>query len=230
MDPILEIIDDALARKGLSDSAASKLAVGNFALIKNMRSSRSDDKRYSFQALQALAGVLGLECYFGPRRAPLPAAPVSIEGSDFARIPLHDAYLSAGPGTSNGEDVAIIDHLVFRQDWLRKVGVKPNDAAMARVSGDSMAPGIQNGDLVLIDKARIEVPVRKATSKPHQLPIFAFMQDQEARVKRLERFPKERILILYSDNKDLAPEVVADSDAHTINVLGQVVWSGHVWR
>lgn len=34
---ILDIIDEALLRKGLSASAASKLAVGNPSLIKNMR-------------------------------------------------------------------------------------------------------------------------------------------------------------------------------------------------
>lgn len=71
MDPVLAVIDEALLRAGLSDSAASKLAVGNYALIKNMRSARSDDKRYSYQALEQLARVLDLECYFGPKRRSL---------------------------------------------------------------------------------------------------------------------------------------------------------------
>lgn len=155
--------------------------------------------------------------------------PVQVDGSDYARIPLHDAWLSAGPGVENG-DVAIIDHLVFRQEWLRKIDVKPEAAAMARVSGDSMAPGIQSGDLVMIDTTRREVPVHKKNRLPTRLPIFAFMQDSEARVKRLERRPKEQILVLYSDNKDMPPELIAESDAHVLNILGQVVWSGHVWR
>ena len=155
---------------------------------------------------------------------------ITLEGADFARIPLHDAYLSAGPGAQNNDDVAIIDHLVFRHEWLRKVGVKPADAAMARISGDSMAPGIQSGDLVMIDKTRIEVPLRKPSRKPNQLPIFAFIQDEQARVKRLERLVKERLLILYSDNKDVPPEVIGETDIHALNILGQVVWSGHVWR
>lgn len=178
---------------------------------------------------KAVCDALGIEFYLGPRRPPEPVAHVEIDGSDFTRIPLHEAWLSAGPGCENG-DVAIIDHLVFRQDWLRKIGVKAETAAMARVSGDSMAPGIQSGDLVLIDTTRSEVPAYRKTRLPGTLPIFAFMQDNEARVKRLERRPEEGFLVLYSDNRDVPPELIAESDAHALNILGQVVWSGHVWR
>ncbi|MGV8987607.1 MAG: S24 family peptidase [Cypionkella sp.] len=197
--------------------------------IRNVIRSKKKDGPTLARAKE-ICDALGLTFDVGTARVPMQIAHVTIDGADFASIPLHEAYLSAGPGSSNGDEVAIIDHLVFRQEWLRKIGVKPAEAAMARISGDSMAPGIQNGDLVMIDRSRCEVPLRKPSRKPHQLPIFAFMQDQEARVKRLERLAKERILILYSDNKELAPEVLAESDAHTINILGQVVWSGHVWR
>jgi phage repressor protein C with HTH and peptisase S24 domain len=93
-----------------------------------------------------------------------------------------------------------------------------------------MAPAIQNGDLVIIDTTRRDLPLRKPTKKPHQLPIFAFIQDEQARVKRLERFPKEKLIILYSDNNDIAPEIIGESNVNSINILGQVVWSGHVWR
>ena len=177
---------------------------------------------------KAVCEALGLEFHIGPRRAPEPVGIVEIDGAAFARIPLHDAWLSAGPGFQNGDE-AVIDHLVFGQAWLRKVGVKPESAAMARISGDSMAPGIKSGDLVMINTSRREVPVRRKGRLPAQLPIFAFMQDNEARVKRLERLPQEKFLVLYSDNKDIPPELVAESDAHILNILGQVVWSGHVW-
>lgn len=176
-----------------------------------------------------MATALGLDFHLGAARKVKAVEAVTVDGSDFARIPLHDAWLSAGPGVANS-DVAIIDHLVFRLEWLRKIDVRPETAAMARIAGDSMAPGIQSGDLVMIDTTRREVPAFRKSRLATQLPIFAFMQDNEARVKRLERRPKEKILILYSDNKDHAPEILAESDAHVLNILGQVVWSGHVWR
>ena len=224
---IFALLEEQRLKLGLSQAELGKRAFGQAdgSALQNMKRGSAP----SVDRLMAMAQVLGLSVSIGPPPEPV-MQHVSIDGADFASIALHEAYLSAGPGAENGHGVAIIDHLLFRQEWLRKINVKPSDAAMARVSGDSMAPAIQSGDLVMIDTTRRDVPLRKASRKPHQLPIFAFIQDQEARVKRLERLPKERILILYSDNKDLAPEVIAESDAHTINILGQVVWSGHVWR
>ena len=186
----------------------------------------------AFDRVAAMAKALGLELYLGPPRDGLKqrrVEHVTVEGSDYARIPLHDAKLSAGPGQLN-DGVAIIDHMAFRQDWLRKISVKPENALMARITGDSMAPGIQSGDVVMIDKTKVDVPNRTPSRKPPHLPIFAFIQDDQARVKRLERLVKERLLILYSDNKDVPPEVIGESNFHTLNILGQVVWSGHVWR
>lgn len=226
MATILDHIDTALKAKGLKDATASRLAAGNPSLIKNIRSGAGN---VGYESLQKLAAVLDLELYFGPPRGPTVVEQVSIDEGEYARIPLHGAWLSAGPGVANG-DVAIIDHLVFREEWLRKIEVRPETAAMARISGDSMAPGIRDGDLVMIDTTKREVPVRRRLRRPDQLPIFAFMQDSEARVKRLERLPKERVVVLYSDNKDIPPEVIAESEVSQLNILGQVVWSGHVWR
>lgn len=67
MATILETIDAALARKGLSAARASVLAVGNPSLVKNLRSGQG---RFSYESLQRLAAVLDLECYFGPPRSP----------------------------------------------------------------------------------------------------------------------------------------------------------------
>lgn len=224
---IFALLEEQRLKLGLSQAEVGKRAFGQAdgSALQNMKRGSAP----SVDRLMALAQVLGLAVSIGPPPEPV-IQHVTIDGADFASIPLHEAYLSAGPGAENGDGVAIIDHLVFRQEWLRKIDVKPSDAAMARVSGDSMAPAIQSGDLVMIDKTRRDVPVRKASRKPQQLPIFAFIQDHEARVKRLERFPREKLLILYSDNKDVAPEIIGESNVNSINILGQVVWSGHVWR
>jgi hypothetical protein len=65
---ILDLIDEALLRKSLSASAASKLAVGNPSLIKNMRQETGYQKRFNAVALSKLANVLDLEFYFGEER------------------------------------------------------------------------------------------------------------------------------------------------------------------
>lgn len=227
MDPILETIDEALKRKGLSDAAASKLAVGNYALIKNMRSSRSDEKRYNFHALKRLAEVLDLECYFGPPRDISGAdRPPEADPASFARLPLYDADLAAGVGRLNDHE-EIIGSLAFRRDWLRRIGVSPGNAVLARVHGDSMLPSIHEGDLVLIDRSRRDIPVRRRDSRDRRRPpIYALRDDGKARVKRIER-PEEDLIMLISDNPAFAPDLVKGPDIAMMDIIGKVMWWGH---
>lgn len=226
MDPILEAIDEALKRRGLSDAAASKLAVGNYALIKNMRSSRSEDKRYNFQALEKLAEVLGLECYFGPPRDTGPIESVLVGGDDYAHIPLHEASLAAGNGSQNDTE-EVVDFLAFRRDWLRKIGVSASNAVLARAYGESMQPTIWADDMVLIDRSRIEVPVRTPGTKgARRSPIYAIVEEGKARIKRLER-PEPGLIMMLSDNPDYSPEI---AKIETLSVIGKVMWWGHTNR
>ena len=229
MDPILETIDEALRRRGLSDAAASKLAVGNYALIKNMRSARSDEKRYNFQALEKLAEVLGLECYFGPPRETGPVQQLMVDGEDFSQIPLHEAYLAAGDGHLNG-DAPIVGQLAFRRDWLKKIGVSPSKAVLARVHGDSMQPTMQPDDLVMIDRARNTVPVRaRAANDRRPATIYAMLHEGQARIKRIER-PEEGLMMLVSDNPAYGPEILTGSRIEALNIIGKVMWWGHTNR
>ncbi|NUB45035.1 S24 family peptidase [Fertoebacter nigrum] len=229
MDPILSIIDEALAKKSLSDAAASKLAVGNYALIKNMRSARSDDKRYSFQALERLADVLGLECYFGPPRETGTVSTMDLDGAEFANIPLYDATLAAGSGANNAAE-AVISHLAFRRDWLTRIGVSASNSVLARAQGDSMNPCIHDGDLVLIDRSKTEAPVRARSEHSRRPPpIYALLQDGQARIKRIER-PEPGLVMLMSDNPAFSPEVLTGSKIESLNIIGRVMWWGHTTR
>ncbi|WP_339696155.1 S24 family peptidase [Celeribacter baekdonensis] len=230
MDPILTAIDEALSRKNLSDAAASHLAVGNFALIKNMRASRSEDKRYSFQALQKLADVLDLECYFGPPRdivgAPQPPAS---DPAELADIPLYNAGLAAGSGVANG-DGEIVDYLAFRRDWLRTIGVAPSNAVMARIKGESMQPTIRSGDMVLIDTSKVEIQSRghaRKTSKPH---VYAFVESGEARVKRIERVETDFYAVISDNDAEFPIEFKTGKALHDMHIIGRVMWWAHTDR
>lgn len=143
--------------------------------------------------------------------------------ADFAHIPLHAALLAAGTGAENGTE-EVVDYLAFRRDWLRRIGVAPGNAALARVDGDSMQPSIWHGDVVMIDRARIEVPVR-ALSAEHRLrsPVYALLDNGHARVKRIER-PSEDQLVLISDNPDYGPQFCHPGE---VTIIGKVVWWGH---
>lgn len=216
MDIVIEAIDAALRRKGLSDAAASKLAVGHPSLIKNLRMPREGDKRYNWTALEKLAEVLDLELYFGPRRERGPIVVTEIAGEQYAAVRRFDASLSAGPGTDNiGELTA--GAIAFRRDWLTRQGISPAQAIVLNVRGRSMQPTLWDGDLVMVDQRRT-APVNRR--------IYALVgPDGEARVKRLERLPDA--LLLHSDNGEFPTELVPPADANRIRILGEVVWWGH---
>ena len=175
-------------------------------------------KRGSVPALDrvaAMAKALDLEVYLGPRREVGRIEHVMVEGTDYASVPLHDAFLSAGVGSANG-DSNIVDHLAFRRDWLKRLGINPTQACLARVSGDSMFPTLSAGDMVLIDRDR-----RKSS-------IYAFLESGEARIKRIER-PDQNLMVLLSDNPEYAPQMRTSAQIAALNlsIIGKVVWSGH---
>lgn len=277
MDPILDVIDEALREKGLTDAAASRLAVGHPSLIKNMRLPRSGEKRYNLPALQKLAGVLGLEFYFGPPRVerlsktgarppqqrvandeeraaqlremeprelrrlfekaygpgvgPSGEAHRSLDpGSDFAMVPLHDVELAAGSGFTNDSEEAGT-HLLFRRDWMQKVGVGTKDARLVRVRGDSMEPMLFDSDVVLLDTSRTDVPAgRKRASGEHSRYLVAFERNGEARVKWAER-PADDTLVIFSENSvAYRPEFYLRSEIDEMRIIGHVVWWCHTVR
>lgn len=147
----------------------------------------------------------------------------------FAVIPLHAASLAAGLGANNDHE-GVIDHLAFSRAWLKRIGVGASNAVLARADGESMAPTIQDGDLLLIDRSRRDVPVRSGATVPKRPPaIYALLEDGAARVKRLAR-PEAGILVLASDNPAHPPEVLSGREAERLTIIGRVMWWGHTDR
>lgn len=219
MDPILTTIDKALKDKGLSDAAASQLAVGHTALIKKMRMPAKGEKRYNVVALQKLAEVLELEFYFGPPREAGTVYTTQLGHDDFDVILRLDARLAAGAGVENGE-VSYEGALAFCRKWLNEHNISPSQACLMRVSGDSMCPMLRDDDVVMIDQ-------RKTTIRNRH--VYALVDiDGSSRVKRVELVDNEMI-ILSSDNPDYPTETRRGPDMNRIRILGEIVWSSHAW-
>lgn len=164
--------------------------------------------------------ALGLELYLGPRRASSPPPVLEVDGDDFTAIPRLAVEASAGAGALNHETPEVVGKLAFRRDWLRKIGVKPDRVMLITVTGDSMAPDLQPGDLALIDQDR-------ATWEHNK--VFALVDlDGGVRIKRV-LLDKGRALVLLSDNPVHAPEARTGQDAARVRCLGRVIWSGHKW-
>jgi len=179
--------------------------------------------------VEEICSALGLELYIGPARDAGPVACLTVDGADYAHIPLHDALLAAGAGAFNGSE-AVVDNLAFRRDWLQRIGVSASTARLARVHGDSMQPCLWHGDMILIDTRANDPPVRgRETRDQRRSPIYALIDNGEARVKRIER-PTPDQMMLISDNTDYPPELRQAADLKTISIIGKVVWWAHTNR
>ncbi|NTT87642.1 MULTISPECIES: XRE family transcriptional regulator [unclassified Tabrizicola] len=145
---------------------------------------------------------------------------------DFAPIPLYAVELAAGAGAANGTE-EVIDHMAFRRDWLRKMDVSPSAAVIARARGDSMAPTLNDGDVVLIDRSKAEPPSKPRDENDTRPPrIYALMDDGGARIKRIALAAPGMLAIL-SDNPASPPEFRPVS---SVTIIGRVVWWGHTNR
>jgi phage repressor protein C with HTH and peptisase S24 domain len=191
--------------------------------IRNVLRSKKSDGPSLSRALE-IVEALGLSFQIGPKPAPTPLAPIHIDAGEFLAIPERAAQLAAGGGAVNGDD-QVIGHLIFRKDWLKQHSIQADKATLVHVTGNSMAPCILDGDLVLIDTSVTEVPVLPPKrGKP--IAIYAFHQDGTDRVKRLAR-PTADLLLIISDNPEFPPEVISGPRLKALNIIGRVRWFGH---
>ena len=78
-------------------------------------------------------------------------------------------------------------------------------------------------DLIMINTAASEPLVRQRDAKDHRrCPIYALIDNGEARVKRIER-PSVDTMLLISDNPDYPPELRQGSDIQAVKIIGKVV-------
>lgn len=140
-----------------------------------------------------------------------------ISAGAVVRVPRFDATLAAGAGSWN-EGKRHLDDIPFTPAFFQKRLGRPSGAGFAvlEASGDSMEPGISDGDLLLVD----EGDARLSDG------VFAFVLDEEARVKRF----RKRIdgITIISDNPAYPPEELQTEALDRITLIGRIRWVGKV--
>ena len=106
----------------------------------------------------------------------------------------------------------VVDSIAFRADWIKqRLKAEPRDLILIEVEGDSMAPTIENSDLILANLAE---------PRFRQDGIYLLRRDSGLEVKRIQRRPDGKLLVR-SDNPKYEPMPVS-----AVNVVGRVVWIG----
>jgi len=209
------LIEAGLSARNISARKASIDVAGYDTLIRDIRKDRlpSPDK------LAALMRYLGYEFYVGPPLDPAPQA--DVEGERLALIPRYDAQGAAGAGIIN-LDAPPLDRLAFPHDWLASQGLRAANSFLMTVRGDSMAPTLHDGDLIMVDRGRRELRSGR---------IYVYTDPEDGtRIKRIHADAGG--MVIRSDNPAVSPvlEIITEparADALLAGILGEVVWAGH---
>jgi phage repressor protein C with HTH and peptisase S24 domain len=161
-------------------------------------------KRASLDQMLGYMQKLGLspEPYFS-------AGPGS---GEYVQVPWLEARASMGGG-SLVVSKAVVSYLSFRTDWLLGKGA-PDGMVVINADGDSMAPTIDDGAVVLVNEA---------SKRPVNNRIFFVCYGEELFLKRLKVDAAGRVAALVSDNgnreQPLEPGVFFE-------IIGRALWCG----
>lgn len=152
-------------------------------------------------------------------------SPPAIPNAGVTLVPVLDIRPSAGPG-QNADVVSAVGDLPFPVAFAQKIAPHGADLSCMRCAGDSMAPTIQDGALLILDERQRE-PRKWMAGRTRQAPpqddIFVFYHSDDLRLKRV-RDLGEGFLAILSDNPRQAPEIIKPGRDGAIRIIGKVVW------
>ncbi|WP_117091184.1 S24 family peptidase [Klebsiella pneumoniae] len=141
----------------------------------------------------------------------------SLINHDVFRVDILDLAVSAGPGIVNQEFVEILHSVEYAPAEARHMfdGRKAENIRIINVRGDSMSGTIEPGDLLFVD-----ISVKSFDGDG----IYAFLYDDTAHVKRLQKM-KDKLLVI-SDNKSYAAwDPIEKDEMNRVFVFGKVIGS-----
>ena len=136
---------------------------------------------------------------------------------DVFRVDILDLAVSAGPGIVNQEFVEILHSVEYAPAEARHMfdGRKAENIRIINVRGDSMSGTIEPGDLLFVD-----ISAKSFDGDG----IYAFLYDDTAHVKRLQKM-KDKLLVI-SDNKSYAAwDPIEKDEMNRVFVFGKVIGS-----
>lgn len=133
----------------------------------------------------------------------------------FVQIPILDVELAAGAGTHIDME-SVSDWVPISQDWIQGNHLPKDRLVVVSVSGDSMTPRLQSGDMLLVNTA---------DQKPISGKIYAIAVDNELRVKRLMK-RMDGSWAISSDNKSnpaYQDEIISHHNFEQLRIIGRAV-------
>ena len=151
----------------------------------------------------------------GSRTASEPGEESGAVSTEFLYLPNAPEAAAAGGGeVAPGPARRFIG---FRTDWIKHaLDAEARTIELETAIGDSMEPGIRNGDILLIDTRDPRIT---------EFGIYVLELHGERIVKRVQR-RFDGSVVLISDNPHYLAEELAVGMVEEIRVVGRVVWRG----
>lgn len=212
LEPSRRAVRDAVDAAGLTLKEASRALGRNDAYLQQFLY-RGSPRRLPEQLRLRLATITGADQsrFLDPDLQALQSG----SRDPLVPVPLHAVHAAAGGGSvAEGGDEA--QHgLSFPPDLLRRITAAPaGGLKLLSVSGDSMSPTLEDGDLVMVDTGR---------RMPSPPGIFILDDGVGLVAKRVDAIPNTTppLLRLSSDNPAYSNYQRRIDEVH---VVGRVVW------
>lgn len=221
MKTFAERLNTAMIAAGVSQGQLAEMVGVSQPAIQKMTSGKTNGSRKMVE----LANALGVRPEWlssgqGAMRedGQQPQSQLTKTGdSDVFRLDVLDLTVSAGPGIINQEFVEILHSVEYAPAEARHMfdGRKAENIRIINVRGDSMSGTIEPGDLLFVD-----ISVKSFDGDG----IYAFLYDDTAHVKRLQKM-KDKLLVI-SDNKSYAAwDPIEKDEMNRVFVFGKVIGS-----
>ncbi|EPH3196607.1 helix-turn-helix transcriptional regulator [Klebsiella michiganensis] len=221
MKTFAERLNTAMIAAGVSQGQLAEMVGVSQPAIQKMTSGKTNGSRKMVE----LANALGVRPEWlssgqGAMRedGQQPQSQLTKTGdSDVFRLDVLDLTVSAGPGIINQEFVEILHSVEYAPAEARHMfdGRKAENIRIINVRGDSMSGTIEPGDLLFVD-----ISVKSFDGDG----IYAFLYDDTAHVKRLQKM-KDKLLVI-SDNKIYTPwDPIEKDEMNRVFVFGKVIGS-----
>ena len=130
------------------------------------------------------------------------------------------AKLSGGDGYWAEEDF-YSELYSFRLDWIKTVVLAPSKAILMDVTGNSMAPDIQDGDTAMLDTLHTDI----IDGRIYAIAGMSGSGQFELKIKALYVSDGNILIESYNAPDSIKTQLKSRAD---IKVLGEVVWIGRL--
>ena len=176
----------------------------------------SKSKLVSLHSAVSAAGSKKYPAIASPEPLKVQERSTSYQAGEHWRVPIFRSVLaSAGNGSGQSQLEASEEHLSFSHQYMRRHFGRVGDGfAMIYVRGDSMQPGLFDGDEIVIDTQQKRVD---------RDGIYVITLRGDLKVKRIQQ-RLDGSLLVKSDNLAYETEAVSAQQAEEFSVVGRMVW------